>query len=59
LFGAGSGGVEPGVSFSWIWPIIRSELTGDPTWDVHLTTWGPVETATVLRGLHRSLDDAV
>ena len=59
LFGAGSGGLDPVVSFSWIWPVIRSELTADPTWEVHLTTWRPAETATVLRGLHRSLDDVV
>lgn len=59
LFGAGSGAIDAPVSFTWVWPAIRSELTADPTWDVHLTTWRPAETAAVLRGLYRSLDDAV
>lgn len=53
LFGAGRGGLDPVQSLAWSWPAIRQELTADPSWEVHLSTWRPSETAAVLRELLR------
>jgi hypothetical protein len=56
LFGAGRGGLDPGLSFDWCWPVVQEELTADPTWELHLTTWRADEAQAVVRGLLRSLD---
>jgi len=58
LFGAGRGGLDPGQSLAWSWPAMRQELTADPSWELHLSTWRPSETAAVLRELLRSLAPA-
>jgi O-acetyl-ADP-ribose deacetylase (regulator of RNase III) len=57
LFGAGRGGLEPSLSFSWSWPAIHRELTLDPSWEIHLCTWRSHETAAVLQELYRTIDD--
>jgi hypothetical protein len=51
LFGAGDGGLTASASFSRLWPAVQAELTADPSWDVHLTTWTLDEVVVVLDGL--------
>jgi O-acetyl-ADP-ribose deacetylase (regulator of RNase III) len=58
LFGAGRGGLDPAQSLAWSWPAIRHELTADPSWKLHLSTWRPSETAAVLRELLRHVGPA-
>jgi hypothetical protein len=57
LFGAGQGGLDAEGSFSRLWPAVQLELTDDPTWHVHLTTWTVAETALILRHLIRLVSD--
>jgi O-acetyl-ADP-ribose deacetylase (regulator of RNase III) len=56
LFGTGRAGLEPPTSFSWLWPALVSELQAGGDWHLHFSSWHPAETATILRGLHRHLD---
>jgi hypothetical protein len=58
LFGAGRGGLDPGQSLAWSWPAMRQELAEDPSWELHLSTWRPSETAAVLREMLRSVAPA-
>ncbi len=52
LFGAGRGGVEPGVSFSRMWTALGPELAADGSWDLHVCTKFRHETVAVLRHLY-------
>jgi O-acetyl-ADP-ribose deacetylase (regulator of RNase III) len=52
LFGAGRGGVEPGVSFSRMWTALGPELAADASWDLHVCARFRHETAAVLRHLY-------
>jgi O-acetyl-ADP-ribose deacetylase (regulator of RNase III) len=38
LLGAGRGGLDPAVSFAWIWASIQREIGDDDSWDIHFIT---------------------
>jgi hypothetical protein len=58
LIGAGRAGLDPAVSFSWLWPVIAAETGRDERWHVHLSTWTAAEAIVVLRALIRTVSDA-
>jgi pimeloyl-ACP methyl ester carboxylesterase len=39
LLGAGSGGLEPNLSFNRIWAALEDELRGDGAWQIHFIEW--------------------
>ena len=38
LLGAGRGGMDPAVSFTWIWSALEREISRDNTWHIHFIT---------------------
>lgn len=58
LFGAGRAGIDPGLSFSRMWPALCQEVAADPSWEVHLCTLRRRETLAVLRYLYVVLASA-
>jgi O-acetyl-ADP-ribose deacetylase (regulator of RNase III) len=50
LFGAGRGGLEPEISFAYLWPGLEPEICRD--WDIHLLTRSAAGCTAVLRGLN-------
>ncbi|MBV9451912.1 MAG: hypothetical protein JO345_39105 [Streptosporangiaceae bacterium] len=38
LLGAGRGGLDPAVSFAWIWTTMEREISQDGGWEIHFVT---------------------
>jgi O-acetyl-ADP-ribose deacetylase (regulator of RNase III) len=51
LFGAGRGGVEPEISFSWIWAALDQQLRADDQWWLHLVTHSAQQAEAVIRAV--------
>jgi hypothetical protein len=41
LLGAGRGGLEPTISFDWMWTAMEQELAGHDPWEIHFFTRRP------------------
>jgi O-acetyl-ADP-ribose deacetylase (regulator of RNase III) len=57
LFGTGRAGLDPAVSFAWIWPALQQELAADDSWEIHISAGRADSAAAVLRELLREVDD--
>ena len=51
LLGAGRGGLEPLVSFVWMWKAISCELLKDSSWKICFSTWTRRETSDLISTL--------
>lgn len=54
LLGSGRGGLNPAVSFAWLWAALESELRQDSEWEIHFITKHRATAALVAAGLLRS-----
>jgi O-acetyl-ADP-ribose deacetylase (regulator of RNase III) len=57
LFGTGRAGLDPAVSFAWMWPALQQELAADDSWEIHISAGRADSAAAVLRELLREVED--
>jgi O-acetyl-ADP-ribose deacetylase (regulator of RNase III) len=51
LLGSGRGGLDPAVSFAWIWATVQREISEDAGWDIHFVTRWRATADVILAGL--------
>ena len=51
LLGAGRGGLDPAVSFAWIWATVKREISQDGGWEIHFVTRRRVTADIIIAGL--------
>jgi hypothetical protein len=52
LLGAGRGGLDPGVSFTWIWTTVVREIHQDAGWEIHFVARRRAVADIILAGLN-------
>jgi O-acetyl-ADP-ribose deacetylase (regulator of RNase III) len=57
LFGTGRAGLDPAISFAWMWPALQQELAADDSWEIHISAGRADSAAAVLRELLREVED--
>lgn len=53
LLGAGRGGLDPAVSFAWIWATMEREISQDGGWEIHFVTRRRATADVIVAGLGR------
>jgi O-acetyl-ADP-ribose deacetylase (regulator of RNase III) len=54
LLGAGRGGLDPAISFAWIWATVVREIRGEAGWEIHFIARRHAAADIILAGLNHS-----
>ena len=54
LLGAGRGGLDPAVSFAWIWMALEREIVQDNSWTIHFITHHRATAEVIVAGISQS-----
>lgn len=54
LLGAGRGGMDPAVSFTWIWSALEREIRRDNSWHIHFITRRRATAEIIVAGIGQS-----